>query len=119
MFKIDGKQNIYITRGDSVSMDITLTQPLPPYEEYTLQTGDKLVFTVRETAKTLEDTPEILIQKEFTDNRLELTGNDTAELEYGKYVYDIQLIFNSGEINTVIPYTIGKLPGFNVCEEVG
>jgi hypothetical protein len=126
MFKIDGKQNIYISQGDSAVCNITVTNPEFPYEEYELKEGDTLVFTVRSTPKQLGVDEEPLIQKTLVENCIILEPQDTAMLEYGQYYYDVKLYFANGDINTIIPYITGNhydviadLPTFNVCEVVG
>lgn len=126
MFKIDGKQNIYISQGDTAICDIIISNPNFPFSEYTLQEGDTLVFTVRSAPKQLGEEEEPLIQKTFTDNILVLNSSDTINLDYGQYFYDIKLIFANGDINTIIPSITGNhynviadLPSFYVCEVVG
>ena len=123
MFKIDGKQNVYITRGDSAICEVGITDPNFPYEEYELQDGDYLVFTVRAQPKQIDETNEPLIQKTLAGNQINIAPEDTENLEYGQYYYDVKLFFANGEVNTIIPSTTGKyfnpvadLPSFYVCE---
>lgn len=116
MFKIDNKQNIFLTRGDTAIIDLTLKQPFPPYEEYTLQEGDIVKFTVRKCVKNPEE--EIVIEKTFADNQIIINPEDTNNLDYGEYVFDVQLTFAEGAINTVIPYTVGCMPKFIITGEV-
>lgn len=125
MFKIDGKQNVYISQGDSAVCDVSITNPEFPYEEYKLQEGDSLIFTVRATPKMLDSDEEPLIQKTLSGNQIVLESADTVNLEVGQYYYDVKLIFADGSINTIIPSVTGShynvvadLPSFYVCEVV-
>lgn len=125
MFKIDGKQNVYISQGDSAVCDVSITNPEFPYEEYELQEGDSLIFTVRATPKMLDSDEEPLIQKTLLGNQVVLDSADTVNLEVGQYYYDVKLIFADGSVNTIIPSVTGNhynvvadLPSFYVCEVV-
>jgi len=125
MFKIDGKQNIYISQGDSAICDISIVSPNFPYNSYEMAAGDKLVFTVRSSPKQLNSEELPLIQKTLTEPCLILEPNDTANIEFGEYYYDVKLLFADGNVNTIIPSVTGKhyntiadLPTFNICEVV-
>lgn len=99
--------NIYITRGDSADIQISITESTG--EEYTLQDGDTVTFTVK---KTVNDT-DAVISKNITDGNLHLSPDDTAGLDYGAYVYDCQLTTSDGRVCTFItPHR------FQVLEEV-
>lgn len=85
---------ITITRGDTASFEITITDASG--DEYTPVAGDVVTFTVKKSTKT----EEALIQK--TGTSIALEHDDTAELKYGTYVYDVQLEYASGDIDTFI-----------------
>ena len=77
----------------------------------TLQEGDVVEFTVRQTIYS--DKP-VLYKKitEFSDNTafINILPEDTENLRFGKYVYDVQLTFN-GAVKTIIKpstFTIGE-----------
>lgn len=96
MLKIE-ENNITITRGDSASISVGLTNP--DGTDYTLQNGDILIFTVKVNCMT-ED---IIIQKDIsTDGLINIIPSDTNELNYGSYIYDVQLTQAGGTVNTVI-----------------
>lgn len=105
MFRIENDK-IYLTRGDSAGFSVKLYDG---EEEYELQPGDQLTFTVRKTVYS----PEIVIQKTLTDIEVPIFPSDTNNLSFGDYVYDVQLNFANGDINTVIPPSL-----FQVMEEV-
>lgn len=125
MFKIDGKQNIYISQGDTAVCSLTITNPNFPYDEYQLQDGDVAIFTVRQQPKQVGDDSDPLIQKTIVNNQIILDTADTVNLEVGQYFYDVKIIFANGNINTIIPAITGNhynviadLPSFYVCEVV-
>ena len=85
---------ITITRGDTASFSISITDASGA--AYEPQEGDVVTFTVKKSTKT-ED---ILIQK--TGTSISLAHEDTADLKYGTYAYDVQLTYASGDIDTFI-----------------
>lgn len=103
---------IHLTRGDNASIIATLRDASG--EIYQLQTGDKLMFTLKLNCMT-EDK---IIQKNMTSNStLVLEHADTKDLDYGKYWFDIQLTTAGGDIYTVIPphaFYIEKEVNFDV-----
>lgn len=99
--------NIYITRGDSADIAISITESTGV--GYTPQDGDTITFTVK---KTTNDT-EAVISKTIKDGYLHLIPADTAHLDYGAYFYDCQLTTSDGRVCTFIPVHL-----FKVLEEV-
>jgi len=105
LFKIEyGK--IFITRGDSAAFDIQVRQP-DKRTIYELSDGDVLTFTVKASDTEIE----YLLQK--TGQTIHIDPVDTQKLAYGRYLYDVQLTFADGTINTIIPPT-----PFIVCNEI-
>ena len=100
---------IRITRGDSLKINVTLTDdngyPYEPVE------GDIILFTVKKSA-TAQD---ILIQKEIDIESLvlDLVEADTENLAFGEYKYEI-------EVSTVgnDHYTVIKNAPFIITEEL-
>lgn len=94
MFLIEGT-TIQLTRGDSAEFDIAVTDASGnPYE---LQDGDEIKFTVKRSVYDKN----ALIQK--TGSRIRINPEDTAELSYKKYVYDVQVTMADGTVDTIIP----------------
>lgn len=90
MLKLFGN-NITMTRGDTVRLALSLKNADgTPYE---LQEGDKVYFSIR--------TEEMVISREVTDEVV-IYPADTAELEYGTYDYDVEVVLANGDVNTVI-----------------
>lgn len=100
---IDHKNNIKMTRGDSESITVTC-------EERPFTEGDMITMTVKET----EYDKEFLFQKnvtEFEDGKavIEITPEDTKNLSFAAYVYDIQLTGADGTVTTIIKPAIFEL----------
>lgn len=93
--------DIFITRGDSETFEVKL-EDYETNEQINLISGDLVYFTV----KTSTQTTTILIQKEITEfedgeARIHITPEDTKNLKYHTYVYDVQ-INKQGNVSTVI-----------------
>ena len=100
---IDQKNNITMTRGDSESITVIC-------EERPFAEGDKITMTVKET----EYKKEILFHKnvtEFEDGKavIEIAPEDTKNLYFAAYVYDIQLTGADGTVTTIIKPAIFEL----------
>lgn len=96
---------IRFTRGDTVRLEITVSNP--DGTVYKLKEGDLIEFTVKKNT----DSKVEIIKKSGTDIVIE--PEETTGLEYGKYMYDVQVTFADGSIDTVI------LPSpFIILEEV-
>jgi hypothetical protein len=113
--------DIYLTRGDTVPMPVTLTSKSDSTVRYIPETGkDTLIFTVKKS--TSDKTAIITKSLAAGDITFDSAGNgvisilpaDTASLDYGIYYYDLQLTTpDAAGVQTVITPSI-----FKVCEEV-
>lgn len=101
-FKVK-KNTIFLTRGDTFKAHLTINNP--DGTEYTPQEGDTVRFALKEN---IED-QECLILREIPIDTMLLVLNpeDTKGLEFGSYVYDIQLTKANGDVDTFI--TASKL----------
>ena len=103
---IKGK-NISMVRGDSESITVRCEQQ--PFTE-----GDTVTMTVRESTDS-----GVALRKdvtEFTDTGeavIALFPEDTSVMEFGDYVYDIQLTRGDGTVTTLV--TVSR---FTLEEEV-
>lgn len=97
---IDTKQmhssEITLTRGDTLPIKILIIDENK--DPYILQPDDSLFFTMKKSVSTKE----IIIQKVVKGTEFIIEHDDTANLPYGKYVYDIQLTQGNGRVSTVI-----------------
>lgn len=105
MLDIDVHQRISMIRGDTGIFDVELINADgTPYE---LADGDTLTFTVK---KSPNDRTPLLIKH---GKRIKIDPADTGNLSFGRYVYDIQLTFQNGYVDTVVP-----MNQFNLLQEV-
>lgn len=93
---------ITLTRGDTFAADIGIFQPNG--EPYTPNIGDKIRFALKQSVKD----EKCLIIKEIPIEtmKLVLLPEDTKNLSFGNYVYDIQLTKSNGEVDTFITKSI-------------
>lgn len=98
---------ISLTRGDSAFLNVEITND--DGEIYELEQGDVCEFTIKKYTSSAN----VLIQKEVLNGEIRISPDDTKNLEYGQYVYDVQVTMANGDVATVIPPTT-----FNILEEV-
>lgn len=95
--------DIGIIRGDTTRFEIEILDQKG--DPYTLQSGDQLVFTVKKNTSTSL----IILQKNISGETFTISHEDTANLDYGKYVYDIQLTQANGDVTTVIQPSVFEI----------
>lgn len=95
MLSVKGS-DINLTRGDSAYFNIEITQQ--DGSLYERVEGDKLVFTVKRSYNSDFE----YIQKELEGLSIVLAPEDTNELDYGTYWYDVQLTTSDGSVYTVV-----------------
>ena len=103
---------VRLTRGDNADIIVQIKDLNG--DTYELQEGDKLLFTMKRNCKT----DIIVIQKDITsDQVISIEHDDTKDLDYGTYYFDIQCTLADGNVYTVIephPFIIEKEVTFNV-----
>lgn len=96
---------IYLTRGDSFSAEIKLYQG---DEEYTPEEGDVIRFAAKHPGMTagngdyLDAQPVLLKEIDHETMTLEIAPEDTKSLSFGEYVYDLEITFADGTVDTFI-----------------
>lgn len=95
MLYIEGT-TIKLTRGDTAYLHIPLTTSEGEYE---MSSTDTLTFSVK---KSIRESDYILQKTVTGSNVFHIEPSDTAELAFTKYVYDVQLDTNNGDVFTVI-----------------
>ena len=103
MYKIEDL-TITLTRGDSFYTQIGMTtedgQPYVPQE------GDSLRFVLKHPKIVDGEFADVepLLEKSIPTDTLVLTlaPNDTKSLKFGRYVYDVELTFANGDVDTFI-----------------
>lgn len=98
MINIDSSCNIEMTRGDSLILELSLCKN---GEAYIPEAGDVIRFAMARTYKDVNGY-ELLLSKVINhdDMLLRLDPQDTASLPYGKYVYDLQITYTDGTVET-------------------
>lgn len=102
------QNQIWLTRGDSMTLTLALYEGDEPY---TPASGDVIRFALKQNRMTVgyteytDDNP--LILKTIDNETLQLTiePNDTKNLPFGDYVYDIEPTKENGEVDTFITPT--------------
>lgn len=95
MVNISNK-DIYMTKGDTVR--ITLDIRDKDGNEYVIRSGDVIRMVVKN--KRLDKD---IIIIESTTKDLVIESDMTSKIIPGNYEYDVQITFNNGDINTIVP----------------
>ena len=104
-FVVEDGTTIKLTRGDSMELDVGIQIN---GEDYIPVEGDSIEFALKKdkmkSDKTAYVDAEPLVQKTipWETMRLQLEPNDTKDLPFGDYVYDIQITFAGGRVDTFI-----------------
>ena len=110
MLKIDGNNNITLTREDTLTLTVTLlheVDPVPPATEPTIEPyvpveGDVIRFAVSKGYKG-EPGYELKFSKVIPHDTLTFTASSTeTSLEYRTYNYDVELTHTDGCVDTFI-----------------
>lgn len=99
MLYLDNDGTISLTRGDSarIVVDVENSVTKEPYE---IQPDDIMTLTVKRKVKDSE----IAFQKiAYGTNFIKIEPEDTKHLDWGKYVYDVQITTADDDVYTVIP----------------
>jgi uncharacterized membrane protein YkoI len=109
MLKIYSDNRIRLTRGDTAFIEVKLLDDKG--EKYEAKETDKLYFRLKRNS-TLKD---ILIEKEISIDSLtlELQEDDTKNLKFGDYIYEIELVTIENYHFTIIANT-----GFTLTTEL-
>ena len=105
MIKIKGN-TIEMTRGDTLIVTVGITDENG--QDYTPDAGDSIRFALKRAEMTLgrkgyKDTDPLIIKTIPTDSLvLQLNPADTKGLDFGEYVYDIELTHANGIVDTFI-----------------
>ena len=100
--------DISLTRGDSLILNFSIKKN---EEDYTPVQGDVVRFALKHTIP--DDAPLILRTADTTNMTITLNPEDTKDLAFGTYVYDIELTTVDGYVDTFIGPS-----RFKITEEV-
>lgn len=108
-------RNIYLTRGDTAFLSVELFYYDSNCEKkkFELLDGDEIYLTV----KSSFNVEEFLFQKKITYKEVNDAGevlikilpSDTNNLQFKKYVYDVEIKTFDGNIYTIIPPSIFEI----------
>lgn len=113
MIHVDNNFNIQMTRGDTFVRTIHLSKN---GEEYIPGDNDIIRFAMSKVYKG-KTGYELLIEKIIDNSSLQwvIDAEDTAQLPYGKYVYDLQITYG----DTGYVETFADKKTITLTEEVG
>ncbi len=109
-YSISDNNEITLTRGDTFKCTITLREQAGG-EEYKPVEGDTIRFALKSeqmnSKKSEYKDDEPLIRKDIPIDTLllQLDPEDTKNLPFGKYVYDLEITFADGSVDTFITAT--------------
>ena len=97
----DKTKQITLIRGDTLKMQVSIFINKQPY---TPASGDVIRFAMKQSMSSSK----VLIHKIIPNDTLilHLLPSDTKRLAFGNYVYDIEITFENGDVDTFIT---GKL----------
>lgn len=106
---VDDNGSIQLTRGDTARLSVVVNNELTG-SSYDIQETDTLTLTIKKNVN--ESTP--LVQKVIRgSNQFYIEPTDTRHLQFGKYVYDVELRTDSGDVYTIIVPSL-----FEILKEV-
>ena len=103
---------IMLTRGDTLRVKVSIEKD---GEEYQPTENDVVRFAVKHKTKKADGSdytdPEPIILKTIPSDTmiLELEPEDTKELAFDSYVYDIEITFEDGTVDTFITNSTFKI----------
>lgn len=110
MLYVEDNQTVKLTRGDTAYLSVSITNPCSETGYYVMSENDTLTLSVK---KNVKDDSYIFTKSITGSNEFHIEPEDTADSAFGKFVYDVQLTTESGDIYTIIePHT------FEIMSEV-
>lgn len=109
MFKIKNNK-ISMTRGDTLKCKINVTGP--DGQEYIPEEGDKILFAVKKASTDKECL--FTVDVPYDTCLLHIKPEDTKDLEFGTYKYDMSITLSNGDVHTFIEVT-----DLTLTEEIG
>lgn len=100
MLRIDDKNNITLTRGDTLTIEIELEKD---GEAYTPESGDVIRFACSMGYEG-QTSYELKFSETIPNDTLTVTipAETTGQLEYLTYNYDVEITHGDGTVDTVI-----------------
>lgn len=100
MLRIDNKNNITLTRGDTLTLELELEKD---GETYTPETGDAIRIACSDGYEG-QELYALQFSETIPNDTLTVTipAETTGQLEYLTYNYDVEITHGDGTIDTVI-----------------
>lgn len=86
MFYVDEENNIYLTRGDSATLELAVYDDKG--EIYTPTENDVIVLTIKSNVLNND----YKLRKTFESLRLAITSEESKKFNFGTYFFDVRLI---------------------------
>ena len=108
MLYVENDHIIRLTRGDTAYLEVNITNADSETGEYEISSDDSLALSIKKKVKDSE----YLLNKVITGSSVfHIKPEDTSDIPFGKYLYDVQLTTGSGDVYTIIePTTFEILP---------
>ena len=103
---VDKDNTIHLTRGDTARFSIGQIVNTITNTNYTPTAEDTVTMTIKKTV--LDAAPRVQLTAPGGEV-LHIKPEDTKEMAFGKYVYDVQLTTADGDVYTIIPPTTFEL----------
>lgn len=98
MLYVNADGTIQLTRGDTARLSVTIENELTN-GNYEVSNSDKLCLTVK---RKLDDAEPVFQKMIIGANQFHILPKDTQGLDFGKYLYDVELTTAAGDVYTVI-----------------
>ena len=102
VFKVDEDNTIHLTRGDTARFSIGRIVNTVTNTNYTPTPEDTVTMTIKKTVLQADPFVQIIVHGWEV---FHIKPEDTKEMAFGKYVYDVQLTTADGDVYTIIPPT--------------
>lgn len=106
MLSIDEKNNITLTRGDTLTLELSLTNT--DGTAYTPAEGDVIRIAISK-GYVGESFYELIKTAVFDDLSVTIPASETETLGSKRYNYDVEITHSSGIVDTVISATLTML----------
>ena len=98
MLNVFDDGEIQLTRGDTAWLRVNVTNDTG--DDYEIQNGDTLTLSLK---KRIKDVDVIMSKTVVGTDTFHIKPEDTTELSFGTYVYDVQLTTSGNDVYTVVP----------------
>lgn len=112
MLKVESNNKIILTRGDSGTLNLSITEGEETYD----YSDDTVVFGVKRSVNDKD----CVLMKTVENGKIVFTPEDTKNMEFGDYLYDVEVRHTdtSGEEPVTSVYTVIAAAKFVVGYEV-